>query len=83
MQVKKLTPAEKGTAMHMVMQHVDLCTKPTLESIEKQIFFMQEKELMTEEEAKAIDVEAVVRFFDSEVGLRVLGSDWVKTEVPV
>ncbi|NCU16567.1 helicase-exonuclease AddAB subunit AddA [Pallidibacillus pasinlerensis] len=82
MQEKKLTPAEKGTAMHMVMQHVDLSTKPTLESIEKQIFFMQEKELMTEEEAKAIDVEAVVRFFDSKVGLRVLGSDWVRREVP-
>jgi ATP-dependent helicase/nuclease subunit A len=82
MQMKKLTPAEKGTAMHKVMQHVDLSVKPTRESIEKQLYFMQENELITTEEAQAIQIDAVVQFYNTEIGLRVLGSDWVKREVP-
>jgi len=82
MQEKKLTPAERGTAMHLVMQHIDLHKMPTIESLTNQIFYMQEKELLTEDEAKMIHLEEIVQFYHSDLGQRILEADWVKREVP-
>lgn len=82
MQEKTLTPAEKGTAMHLVMQHIDLRRMPTVESLTNQIFYMQEKELLTEDEANMIHLEEIVQFYHSDLGQRILAADWVKREVP-
>ncbi|GAA3329898.1 hypothetical protein GCM10020331_080250 [Ectobacillus funiculus] len=63
MERKGLTPAERGTAVHAVMQHVDW-TKPVTElSIQEQLADMVNKELLTYEQAESIVVEEIVAFF--------------------
>ncbi|WAA13035.1 helicase-exonuclease AddAB subunit AddA [Fervidibacillus halotolerans] len=82
MQEKSLSPAEKGTAMHMVMQHIDLTMKPTESSLKSLLFSMEQKELLTPEEAEAIDISAILSFFETEIGERLLRAKWVKRELP-
>ncbi|MCU9612478.1 helicase-exonuclease AddAB subunit AddA [Caldibacillus lycopersici] len=82
LQEKKLTPAERGTAMHMVMQHIDLTKMPTKSSIQEQIAQMQAKELLTLEEAAVIDIEEILALFDTKLGIRLLKAHWMKRELP-
>jgi ATP-dependent helicase/nuclease subunit A len=82
LQKKSLTPAEKGTAMHMVMQHVNLHETPTLESVHEQLSYMVVNELLTKEQATSIDKNGVVSFFQTPVGKRVLHAKKVMREVP-
>ncbi len=56
MQEKALSPAERGTAMHMVMQHVDLTKAVSAETIHEQVKWMVNNELLTPEQAEVIDV---------------------------
>jgi helicase-exonuclease AddAB, AddA subunit, Firmicutes type len=75
---KGLSPAEKGTAMHFVMQHLDF----HLGDIAEQIQTMVKKELLTEIQAKSIDIKKINVFVDSAVGKRLLRSHKVYREVP-
>ncbi|MPM33211.1 ATP-dependent helicase/nuclease subunit A [bioreactor metagenome] len=69
---KGLTPAEVGTALHGVMQRLDLEKVNTLEEIKEQIKQMEFIELLTPEEAKVIKVEKIYGFFQSSLGVRML-----------
>ncbi|WP_078548248.1 helicase-exonuclease AddAB subunit AddA [Litchfieldia alkalitelluris] len=82
MQQKALTPAEIGTAMHMVMQHVDLKKEVSVETINEQIAKMINHELLTNEQGEVIDVNHVVAFFQTELGLRLKNASEVRREVP-
>ncbi|RSK26356.1 helicase-exonuclease AddAB subunit AddA [Bacillus sp. HMF5848] len=82
MQEKTLTAAERGTAMHTVMQHIDLLQCVTKSSIEKQVFLMVERELLTSEQAEVIDIDKIVSFFETSIGQRLLRAPLVKREVP-
>jgi ATP-dependent helicase/nuclease subunit A len=82
MQEKKLTAAEKGTAMHMVMQHVDV-TKPIAEeTIREQLARMVNEELLTYEQAEAVDIPSVVAFFETDIGKRLLKAKNIYREIP-
>ncbi|HAQ08392.1 MAG TPA: helicase-exonuclease AddAB subunit AddA, partial [Bacillus bacterium] len=82
MQEKKLTPAERGTAMHMVMQHIDLSQPITKPALEAQLKSMVEQELLFPEQSEAIDKKWILAFFDTEIGKRLLNADKVSREVP-
>jgi ATP-dependent helicase/nuclease subunit A len=82
MQEKTLTPAERGTAMHMVMQQIDLSLPITEESIRHQVDAMVQKELLTKEQREGIDPALVVKFFESSLGQRLLRAEKVMREVP-
>ncbi|RSD29485.1 helicase-exonuclease AddAB subunit AddA [Mesobacillus subterraneus] len=82
MQEKKLTPAERGTAMHMVMQHIDLTNPVTEASLDLQLNQMVEKELLFPEQREAIDKKWILAFFDTEIGVRLLNAEKVSREVP-
>lgn len=69
---KGLTPAEIGTALHGVMQRLDLEKVNTLEEIKTQINQMELRELLTSEEAKVIKAEKIYNFFQSNLGVRML-----------
>jgi len=79
---KKLTGAEKGTAMHAVMQKLDFRGELSRESIKKQIEKLVAKELITEEQKESIDIEKILNFFSSEIGKRIIKSKYVYREVP-
>ncbi|WP_415813004.1 helicase-exonuclease AddAB subunit AddA [Mesobacillus thioparans] len=82
MQEKMLTPAERGTAMHMVMQHIDLSKPITEASLESQLEQMVEKELLFPEQKEAVDRKWILAFFDTVIGQRLLGANKVRREVP-
>jgi ATP-dependent helicase/nuclease subunit A len=82
MQEKKLTAAEKGTAMHMVMQHVELTKPITEETVREQIAKMVNEELLTYEQAESVDVRSVVAFFATDIGKRLLKAQHIYREIP-
>ncbi|UJZ88200.1 helicase-exonuclease AddAB subunit AddA [Heyndrickxia coagulans] len=82
MQEKSITPAERGTAMHMVMQHIPFDAPPTYASVEALVEEMVKQELLTEEQADAIAAEQLVRFFETDIGRRVLAAGRVMREMP-
>ncbi len=75
---KGLSPAEKGTVMHFVMQHIDLKNP----NIEGQLLAMVEKDLITKQQSDAVDVAKISRFIASKIGQRIVYSDRVYREVP-
>lgn len=79
---KKLTGAEKGTAMHAVMQKLDYKVTLNYEEIKSQIEKMVAKELITCEQGECIDINKVIKFFSSGIGIRMLKSQRVYKEVP-
>jgi ATP-dependent helicase/nuclease subunit A len=82
MQEKKLTPAERGTAMHMVMQHIDLSQPVTELSLDLQLEKMIERELLFPEQRDAVEKKWILAFFETEIGKRLLNADKVSREVP-
>ncbi|MCF7621319.1 MULTISPECIES: helicase-exonuclease AddAB subunit AddA [Bacillaceae] len=82
MQEKSLTPAERGTITHLVMQHIDLSKEITIQSIQQLIIDLIQRELLTEEQKEAVDPETIVDFFDSEIGQRIQRAKSIRREVP-
>jgi len=76
---KGLTPAEVGTALHGVMQRFDLDNVSTVEEIQNQINMMIYKELLTEEQGKAVRANKIHNFFTSDLGSRVINAHHNKT----
>ncbi|HHY83826.1 MAG TPA: helicase-exonuclease AddAB subunit AddA, partial [Clostridiales bacterium] len=54
----------------------------TRDEINRQIGSMVERQLLTEEEAKAADIEMIYGFLDSETGRRIRSAVNVRREVP-
>ncbi|WP_323125812.1 helicase-exonuclease AddAB subunit AddA [Gracilibacillus oryzae] len=82
-QEKQLTKAEIGTAMHTVMQHIPLNREWDLPSIKEFIAELEAKELLTREEGQAINAEAIVNFFQTDIGRMLLEEEnAVEREIP-
>ena len=78
--VKDLTPAERGTALHLAMQYIDYkkCTSDT--GVADELRRIADMGFITEEQAGAVDVGKITRFFESETGRRVLRAESVQRE---
>lgn len=79
---KELTSAEKGTAMHMVMQRIDFNLPVTKESISKQVHKMISKEFITDKQADSIDILKIEKFFQSNLGKRMMSAEIIRREIP-
>lgn len=79
---RKFTPAEKGTLMHLIMQVIDISRTSSLDDIKNEITRLKIKEFITEEQSKAIDIEKIHKFFNSDLGIRLKTSGKIKREVP-
>ncbi|MBO9128704.1 helicase-exonuclease AddAB subunit AddA [Bacillus sp. 165] len=82
MERKGLTAAERGTAMHTAMQHIDYRGVITKESVQQQLAKMVNNELLTQEQAESVEAEAIVAFFASPLGKRMQDAKAVHREVP-
>ncbi|SIS47627.1 helicase-exonuclease AddAB subunit AddA [Salimicrobium flavidum] len=78
-QERALTAAERGTAMHTVMQHIPLRSHTPLE-VEEEVEKLVIDEILTRTEADVIDSEAISRFFDTEIGELVAQEQNVERE---
>lgn len=79
---KAFTAAERGTIIHFVLQHLDLNNVDSEDHIHNQVEFMVARELITEEEAKVVNVEKILNYFNSSIGKRMLMAKNVYRESP-
>jgi len=83
MQEFEITPAERGQATHLVLQHLDLGGRLDAPGIWARVDEMVACDLLTADLAATIDVAAIARFFASPLGKRVVNArDRVRREVP-
>ncbi len=80
---KKIYSAlERGTFIHIVMQHIDPVKTGSLQNIEDQIKQIVGLEIMRQEEADTVDRYKILKFFQTEIGKRMKDSENVYREVP-
>ena len=77
-----LSPAERGTAMHAVMQHIRLDHPPNKRSIDELLRHMVNNEQLTPQQAQTVDSEQILAFFHSPLGQRLLAAAEVHRETP-
>ncbi|MDR0136361.1 helicase-exonuclease AddAB subunit AddA [Metabacillus idriensis] len=82
MQKKSLTAAEKGTAMHAVMQQLNLSEPVTAENTRRKVQELITKEILSKEQADSIDIDSVAHFFQTDIGKRLQKADRIEREVP-
>lgn len=73
-----MTAAGRGTAMHKVMEYFDFSRWQTPE---KEIERLYEWQFLTETESKNVNIDALKRFFESEVFGRIQKAKIVKREM--
>jgi ATP-dependent helicase/nuclease subunit A len=77
----QLSGAERGTIMHLVMQHLNL-GRVDPEGLKSQITDMVNREFITKEEADAVSVNKIISFFNTSLGKRMISSANLKREAP-
>lgn len=77
---RKLSGAEKGTATHLVLQHLDYGKTGSLAEIEEEIHRLLEQGFLTEPQALAADPEAILGLFRSELGRRMKNAPKLRRE---
>ncbi|MFX3622453.1 MAG: helicase-exonuclease AddAB subunit AddA [Ectobacillus sp.] len=82
MEKKGLTSAERGTAVHMVMQHIDVTRPIDAAAVKELLAKMVNHELLTHEQAESIDPREIAAFFETPLGKRLLAADHIEREVP-
>ncbi|MFC7365065.1 MULTISPECIES: helicase-exonuclease AddAB subunit AddA [Bhargavaea] len=82
MQERTLTAAEIGTAMHTIMQHIDLSRPQTVRDVQNLITELCRRELITDEEAREVDASAVARFYGTPIYERLRKSSDIRRELP-
>ncbi len=80
---KQLSPAERGSGYHTLMQHLPLDKNIDEIKIKETIAQLRERELLSAMQVEAIRVESIVRFLHSPLGQRLLlANSAVRREVP-
>ena len=68
---KGLSPTERGTAAHLVLQHLDLTRPLDAAGVGAQLSELVAGKLLTPQQAAAVDAEAIAAFFASPLGRRI------------
>ncbi len=79
---KDLAPNEKGTLMHLVLQKLDEKVDYTKEKIEMLLDELQTKNIITEKEKKAVNVEDIYKFTKTNIWSMLKRAKKVEKERP-
>ena len=71
---RELTAAERGTAMHLVMQYLDFSLAGE-EAVAAQVADLADRRLLTAEQAGAVDCAAIAAFLASPLAARIRDAD--------
>lgn len=82
MQSRALSAAEVGTAMHTIMQQIPLDQKVSVRTVEGLISELVERQLLTIEEANAVDAGSVAHFFATPLASRLQSATQLFRELP-
>ena len=77
---KPLTPAQKGTALHMVMQYLNFDRTHALEDIQEEIARLVSQQFITPQQGEAVEPQRVLEFFRSSLGQRLVASQQMERE---
>lgn len=77
---RPLTPAQRGTALHMVMQYLDYGRTGSFAEIADEVTRLVEGEYITPRQGNAVNPADILAFFRSELGLRLRRSKRVERE---
>ncbi|WP_411955083.1 helicase-exonuclease AddAB subunit AddA [Alkalibacillus sp. S2W] len=80
--VTTLTKAEIGSAMHTVMQHLPFESAWDEVSLEEFVSGLVFRDILTEEEAEAIDYDAILQLMATEIGKSLQQSADIRRELP-
>ena len=75
-----LTGTERGTAVHLVLQHIALSKTGSVPEIRGEIERLRALGFLDERQAEAVDPEDVLAFFASDIGQRVRAAERVERE---
>ncbi len=75
-----LSGAEIGTAVHLVMQHIDFSKATSVTAIRQELERLTAQRILQPEQAAAIRVGQIYRFFASETGQRLRRAEQVVRE---
>lgn len=73
-----LTPAERGTATHLVLQYLDFADSDVAAQVER----LRQRALLTEQQAAAVDMDALTRFLASPLAKDIRGGQNLLREYP-
>ncbi|MDR0889889.1 MAG: helicase-exonuclease AddAB subunit AddA [Oscillospiraceae bacterium] len=77
---RPLTPAQRGTALHLAMQYLRFEACTSTEAISLELSRLEEQRFLTAQQIEAVQPERIFRFFDSALGKRVLAAKQVVRE---
>ena len=75
-----LTAAERGTALHLAMQYIEFDKCATEDGISSELQRLVAMGWLSDMQAAAIDINKIKRFFESDIGKRLLKAENVKRE---
>ncbi len=78
----EMTAAEKGSLMHFVLQHMDFGGEISEAGIRSQLESMVLSELLTEVQARHVDIQRIIKFMNSDLGRRMIKACRLYREVP-
>lgn len=78
----QLTSAQKGTLVHLVLEHIDYQRQTTCQQVEALIATLIEKRILTEEEASVVDVDLIDWLIQSPLGQQLREAEYVYKETP-
>ncbi len=76
----KISGAERGTIVHLIMEALDFSKINTILEIEEQINEFIKKGIITKKQASVINPYKIIKFFKSNIGKRMLNSYFIKRE---
>lgn len=75
-----LSAAERGTAIHLAMQYLPLDTEPTVEAVRSQVQVLEQRRLLTPEQAEAVDAKSIAAFLCAPLATRIRSAEKVWRE---
>jgi len=75
-----LTSAQKGTAMHTIMEHIDLKNNYNKTSLNNYIHELVNKNILSKQEEDSINIQKILTFLNSEIAARIKKSDKIHKE---
>ncbi|WP_242866874.1 helicase-exonuclease AddAB subunit AddA [Clostridium coskatii] len=79
---KGMTAAERGTLLHLILQHIDIKKVNSYDEIKEQVGKLVQREFIREEEVKSIPLGKILKFFNSEIGSRMKEAENIYRETP-
>ena len=79
---QKITPAQRGTLVHLCMQKLNFKEEYNLEKISELIQKLKNKEIITEKESKAINMSKIFAFTKSDIAKELKEAKEIYKEKP-